>query len=166
MAVTFGSKLKYTNSRKLEYSVSEDAKAFEIRFRTALAAGVGSPSFDGLAKSTAPIGTRVYAVVIPAIGDNVKTSITLDGFFVAEPGTAVTVVAVANDQHSVTHFSSSKKDQGFTASVPVRAKTLSEVRLMVAVMAQRDAEHPDASALIAVSGISAETFVPKPKNKR
>jgi hypothetical protein len=80
----------------VDYSVSDDAKAFEIRFRTALAAGVGSPSFDGVAQSKAPIGTRGFAAVVPAARDNVKASITLDGFFVAQPGTSVTVV-VAND---------------------------------------------------------------------
>jgi len=159
--VAFGAKLIYTSTRKLEFSVSDDAKAFEIRFNTALAAGVGTPSFEGLGKTKAPIGTRVYSAVIPATGQNVKTSIALNGFFVAQPGTTLTLLVVANDQHSFTQLANSKKDQGFTASVPVRAKTLSGIRLTVAVIAQRDEAHPEASALIAISDIGAETFIRK-----
>jgi hypothetical protein len=161
VGVTFGAKLRYSSSRKFDYSVSDDAKAFELRLNPALAAGVGSPSFAGLGKTKAPIGTRLYAAVIPAMGKDVKTSLSLNGFFVAEPGTTVTVVVVANDQHSVTHFAHSKNDQGFTTTVPVRAKALREIRLSVAVIAERDDEHPDASAMIAVSSIGADTFIPK-----
>ncbi len=106
--------------------------------------------------------------MIPAAGKDVKPSINLNGFLVAQPGTAVTLVVVANDQHSVTHFTNSRKDQGFTASVPVRAKALSDIRLSVALIAQQDVEHADASAVIAVSDIGADTFIPKrasPKRK-
>lgn len=159
--ITFGAKLSYSNVRKLEYTVTDDEMAFEIRFKTAIAAGVGSPSFAGLAKTTAPIGTRVFAVVIPAAGKGVNTTVMLNGFFVAQTGTSVAVIAVANDQQVVRQFQNSRDDKGFTVSVPVRAKSLSEVRLVVVLMALREGDVPDASALIAVTDIGSDTFVPK-----
>ena len=135
---SFGPKLKFTSTRKLAYTVSDDSKAFDIRFDTAIAAGVGTPSFEGLRPSRAPIGTRLYSAVIPATGTNAKISINFNGFLVAQPGTQVTLVVVANDQHHVVHFADSGDDEGFTTSLPLRADTLSEIRLTVILVAQRD----------------------------
>ena len=159
--VSFGRKLSYTSTRKLEYTVTDDDKAFEIRFETAIAAGVGSPGFAGLDKSKAPIGTRVFAAVIPATGTDVKATVSLNGFFIADAGTSVLVFAAANDQQAIKQFRTSQDEEGFTVSVPVRAKSLSEIRLVVVLMAQQEGGAADASALIAVSDIGCETFVPK-----
>ena len=158
--IAFGRKLVYASTRKLEYTVSEDDKAFEIRFETAIAAGVGSPSFASLKKSTAPIGTNVFTAVIPASGKNVKTAVSLNGFCETRAGTSVTLMAMANDEQVVKHFRNSKDNKGFTLSVPVQARSLSEIRLTVLLVAQQEGAG-DASALIAVSDIGADTFRPK-----
>ena len=158
--IAFGRKLLYASTRKLEYTVTEDDMAFEIRFETAIAAGVGSPSFAGLKKTNAPIGTNVFTAVIPASGKNVKAALSLNGFFVAQPSTSVTLVATANDQQVVKRFRNSKDDKGFTLSVPVQARSLSEIRLVVLLVAQHESGG-DASALIALSDIGADTFKPK-----
>ena len=158
--IAFGRKLVHASMRKLEYTVTDDDKAFEIRFETAIAAGVGSPSFAGLKKSKAPIGTTVFTAVIPASGKNVKAVLSLNGFFVAQPGTSVTLVAMANDHQVVKQFRNSKDDKGFALSVPVQARSLTEIRLTVLLVAQQEGGG-DASALIAVSDIGADTFNPK-----
>src|SRR5262249_45227018 len=88
-SIAFGPKLVHASMRKLEYTVTDDKKAFEIRFKTAIAAGVGSASFAGLKKTKAPIGTSLFTAVIPASGKNVKAALSLNGFFVAQPGTSV-----------------------------------------------------------------------------
>jgi hypothetical protein len=162
--VSFGRNLSYTSIRKLKYTVTDDDKAFEIRFETAIAAGVGSPSFAGLEKTKAPIGTRVFSAVIPATGKNVKATVTLNGFFIAHAGTSVLVFVTANDQQVVKQFRKSQDDKGFTVSVPVHAKSLSEIRLAVALLAQQEGGAADASALIAVSDIGCDTFVPKKRS--
>jgi hypothetical protein len=163
--VTFGPKLVFSSTKKVDFSVTDDKKAFEIVFRTALAAGVGTPSFKGLKKTRAPVNTNIYSAVLPASGKNVKASIVVNGFGVTEPGTNTAVVITANGQHSVTHFTDS--DEAFTASLPFRAKALTDVRVTVVLVAERAATHPDASALIAVTDISADTFTPrKPTGKK
>lgn len=158
--VAFGRKLVHASTRKLEYVVTDDDKAFEIRFETALAAGVGSPGFAGVKPGKAPIGTSVFSAVIPAAGKAVEAKVSLNGFFVAHPGTRVTVVAMANDEQVAKTFRKSMDDKGFTLSVPVKARVLTEIRLVLVLVAELEGGS-DGSALIAVSDIGCDTFVPK-----
>lgn len=159
--VIFGPKLTFSSTRKVAFSVTDDKKSFEIQFRPALSAGVGSPSFDGLKKTRAPVSANLYSAVVPSAGQNVKMSIVVNGFGATEPGTNTTVVIAANGQHSVTHFDA--LDEAFTASLALRAKTLTDLRVTVLILAERHAAHPGAAALIAVTDISADTFVPRKK---
>jgi len=159
--VSFGPKLKFSSTKKVNYTVTDDKKSFEIQFAQPLAAGVGTPVFDGLKKTRAPIGTNLYSAVVPSAGKNVKMSIHLNGFGETEPGTNTTVVMATNGQHSVTHFDT--MDGAFTASLAFRAKSLTDLRVTVLIVAERHAAHPGASALIAVTDISADTFVPRKK---
>jgi hypothetical protein len=159
--VTFGEKLTYSSLKTADYSLSDDRKAFEIRFNPGLAAGVGTPVYDGLHATHAPINTRVYSAVIPATGNNLNTSFVLNGFGMTEAGTNATLVLTVNDQHSVTHFGADREEGAFTATLPYRAEVASDLRLTVVLIAERDAAHPDASALIAITDISADTaFTP------
>lgn len=159
--VKFGQKLKFSSTRKVDFSVTDDEKSFEIRLRTALSAGVGTPNFDGLKKTRASVNTRVFSAVVPAAGKGVRMAIVANGFGVTEPGTNAAVVIMANGQHSVTHFSDS--DGAFTASLPFRAKELTDVRVTVVLVAERDGAHPEASALIAVTDISADAALARRK---
>ena len=161
--VAFGRKPAFSSLRKIDYFLSDDEKAFEIRFRTALAAGVGTPAFDGLKKTRAPVTSRVYSAVIPVTGREVETSIFVNGFGVTEPGTNTIVVLTANDQHSVTHLAGQKSDEGFTAALPYRGKSVTELRLNVVLVAERDAAHPDASALVAITDISTDAALSRKK---
>jgi hypothetical protein len=153
--VSFGESLIFSSLKKVDYALSDDKKAFEIRFDTGLAAGVGTPVFEGLAKTRAPVSTRVYSAVIPATGEDVEVSLNVNGFGVTEAGTNTVLVLTANDQHIVTHFAA-EKDEGFAAALPFRAKAVTEIRLTVVLIAERDSLHPDASALIAVTDIGAD----------
>ena len=85
--VSFGESLIFSSLKKVDYALSDDKKAFEIRFDTGLAAGVGTPVFEGLAKTRAPVSTRVYSAVIPATGEDVEVSLNVNGFGVTEAGT-------------------------------------------------------------------------------
>jgi len=161
--VTFGAAPTFTSEEKVDYFLADDKKAFEIRFQTALAAGVGSPVFEGVPKTEAPVTTRVYSAVIPARGKNLKTSFVVNGFRVTQPGTNAMLVIAVNDKHSVTHFGTAKKDEAFTAALPYSAKAPEDIRLTVMLVAERDSTHPDASSLIAVNDISADTVQQKKK---
>lgn len=159
--VSFGSRLKFSSNRKVDYTVTDDRKSFAITFAPPMAAGVGTPVFDGLKKTRAPIGTNLYSAVVPGTGRNVKTAIVLNGFGQTEPGTNATLVITANGQHSVTQFDA--LDGAFTASSSFRAKPLTDLRVSVLIVAERHATDPEASALIVVNDISVDTFVPRKK---
>lgn len=164
--LTFGAKLTHSSTEKVGFSVSDDEKAFEIRFETALAAGVGNPVFDGLERTPAPISTNVYSAVIPVAGKGgVKTSFVANGFGVTEPGTNTMLILTVNDQLSVTHFAS-KKDEAFTVAFAYRPKAVTDIRLTVVLIAERDSTHPAASALIAVTDVSADAALKKKPKKR
>src|SRR5262249_62007592 len=126
----------------------------------ALAAGVGTPDFDGLKLTGAPINARLYSAVIPVTGKNLKTTFVLNGFGVMDPGATTKLMLTVNDQHSVTHFAP-RDEQAFTVLMPFQADAVTDIRITVAVLAERDATHPDASALIALNDISADARIPQ-----
>lgn len=159
--ITFGDKLAFSSKRKVDYHVSDDKKAFEIRLATGFGAGVGSPVFPGVSATKSPISTRAYSTVIPAIGQNVETTFIANGFIRMEPGTHTVAILTVNDQHSVAHFTPEQKDEGFTVAVRYQAEAITEIRLTVVLIAQRESEHPEASALIAVMDLGADSFVPR-----
>jgi hypothetical protein len=155
--VSFGKKPTFSSIKHLDYALSDDEKAFQITFEEGLAAGVGAVAYDGLKKTRAPVSTRVYSAVILAAGASIDTDFVLNGFRTTEQGTNTMVVLTVNDQHSVTNFSSEESTDGaFTASLRYQADGLTDIRLNVVVVAERDSSHPDASALIAITDISAD----------
>ena len=160
--IMFGEKLAFSSRRKVDYAVSGDEKAFDLKLVPPLAAGVGSVALNGLAQTRSPISTRVYSAVIPATGKNVDTSFKAIGFGVTEPGTNTVLILTVNDQHSVTHFPPGQEEQDFVAwPLEYRAEEVTEVRLTLVVIAQRDSAHPEASAFIAVAALGADSFVPR-----
>jgi len=164
--VTFGKELTFSSTKKVVYSLSDDKKAFELRFVPALAAAVGAIDVDGVPKTDAPVSTCIYSTVIPATGKNVKTSVFVNGFGLMEAGTNSVLILSVNDQHIVNHFVATKKGQDFTAALPYRAKAVTDIRLTVALVAERDSTHPEASAQITVTDISADAALTKRKPTR
>lgn len=165
--LSFGTKLLHSSTKKVDFQLSDDRKAFDLVFDAALAAGVGTPSFDGLKKTRAPVSTNVYSAVIAATGKGVKTSFVANGFGVVEPGTNTMLLLAVNDQHSVVHFDDARKgEQGFTVAVEYRAKGVTDIRLTLLLVAESDAVHKGASALIAVSTLSADAALGRKKPTR
>jgi hypothetical protein len=165
--LTFGTKLAHSSRKKVDFQLSDDKKAFDLVFDAALAAGVGTPSFDGLKKTRAPVSTNVYSAVIPATGKGVKTAFAANGFGVVEPGAHTMLLLAVNDQHRVVHFDDAEKgEQGFTVAVEYRAKVVTDIRLTLLLVAERDSTHKGASALIAVTNLSADAALVKKKPTR
>jgi hypothetical protein len=156
--VTFGEGLTYSSIQEVDYNLSNDKKAFTVTLQTGLAAGVGSPVYDGLVLTGAPVNTRIYSVVIPATGENLKTTFVLNGFGLTELGTNTKLVLTVNDQHSVTYFGP-REDQAFTVLMPFQAEAVTDVRITVLVIAECDSTHPDATALIVLNDVSADARV-------
>lgn len=156
--VAFGDRLAYSSIEGVAYHRSDDRKAFTVTLVPGLAAGVGTPVYDGLASTGAPVHTRTYSAVVPAAGGDLQTTIVLNGFGSTEPGTRTKLVLTVNDQHSVTQFGP-REDQAFTVLMPFRAEAATDLRVTVVVIAERDAAHPDATALIALNDMSADARV-------
>ena len=155
--VTFGERPTYTSIPEVAYERSDDKKAFTLTLQTGIAAGVGTPGHDGLVMTGAPVNTRTYSAVIPATGGNLETTFYLTGSGSTEPGTNTKVVLTVNDQHTVTHFGPREEDS-FSVSLPFRAEASTDIRITVVVIAERDAAHPDATALIIFNSISADAM--------
>lgn len=157
---TFGDKPSFTSLKKIIFSLSDDKKAFDLAFKaTEFSAGVGSVAFDGAPKGNPPVQIRSYAVVIPVSGQNLKTTFSVPGVCVADPGTHAALLLSVNDQHSVTQFKPKNDSQDFVATLRYQAKAVSDVRITVVLMVQRDAAHPGASALLKINTISTDALV-------
>lgn len=154
--LSFGDRLTYSSIDDVNYALSADKKAFDLRFDRGIAAGVGDQTYDTVALTGAPINTCLYSVVIPATGRNVKTTFSFQGFGETEPGTTTTLVVTINDQHMIRHFPTNKSERGFTASYKYESKQVTDIRINVMLLAERDAGHPDATALIVVTEINCD----------
>jgi hypothetical protein len=158
--VTFGDRLAYSSIPDVAYNRSDDRQAFTVTLPKGLAAGVGTPVYEGLTLTGAPVDARTYSAVVPAAGEDLNTTLVLNGFGVAEPGSGATLVLTVNGHHHVTHFGP-REDRAFTVLMPFRAKAPTDLRITVAVIADRDAAHPDATALIVLNDISADARAAK-----
>jgi len=163
-AFSFGDALAFS-SREVEFFRSDDEQAFEIRFPQAMAIAVGTASVDGVEPSDAPVRTSVYSAVIPVRGKSTRASFMVNGFGLTEPGTRATLFMSLNDQHTVTEFPGGQKDQDFVVALPFSGKEIQDVRLTVVLIAERDAAHPDASALVAITDISADAALAANKKR-
>lgn len=153
--VTFGEQPAYTSIPEVDYERSDDKRAFTLTLQTGVAAGVGTPGYDGLVLTCAPVNTSTYSAVIPATGGDLTTTFYLTGSGATEPGTNTKLILTVNDQHTVAHFGP-REEESFSVSLPFRAAASTDIRITVVVIAERDAAHPDATALIVFNSISAE----------
>ncbi|WP_165246530.1 hypothetical protein [Paludisphaera soli] len=160
VGLTFGRRLTYSSSRKVEYERAGDQRAFQIGFVPGLAAGVGTPGYDGVANTQSPTRSRNYSAVIPASGQNVDVTFFVDGDCQQGSGTNTVLVLIVNDQHSVTHFAEGEE---FTpVSFRFRAEAVEDIRLTFILIAQRDSAHRDATAVIVVNRIGVDAAWPGP----
>jgi len=158
-SITFGDKLAFSSDKNASYNVSDDKLSFSIKFDAPPAAAVGNVSFAGAPKTKAPVAMRTYAAVIPASGKGVKATFFVNGFGTAEAGTSTTLLFGVNGRQRVVPFAPKQDGQDFVASVSYRARAVTDIRISLVLIAERDAMHADAAALIAVNDITADTKV-------
>lgn len=156
---TFGDKPVFQSSSNIQFSLSDDKKAFTIGFNPAFEAAVGANASD-----TALVGTNVFSVVIPVTGKEVKSTFVLQASVTADEGAGGLLMLSVNDQQTVTHFKkTSEKD--VLVQLKYRAKNTGDIRLTVFLLAERDAAHPKALALIHALTIDTDLAIAKKRMK-
>ena len=164
---TFGDKPTYQSGAQSEYAPSGDKKAFTITFgdlEVAIDTGKLPEKAAKRACSPAtavPVATRVFSAVIPVKGGKtIKTSFFVSGYVVTTEGSQGTLLFSVNGQNTLTKFAA-KLDQSFVKRLDFKAKSGSEIRMTVFLLAERDAQYPNAAAYLNVSSIDTDAALAK-----
>src|SRR6266545_6211745 len=156
--VTFGDKPTFQTDDKFDYSLSRDKKAFTVGF-SALEAGIGTNPAGHVPErvnSAAPIVSRVFSMVIPVTdGKLVRTTFAASAFVITSKGANATLLFDVNGQNTVVKLPPGS-DRSFIPTVDFRAKDVSDIRMTVFLMVERDAAYRDASAYLNVSAIDTD----------
>ena len=131
---SFGDKTSFQTS-DVGYAVSDDKQAFTISFNSAFEASVDK----------SPVSTQAFSVVIPVSGQNIDATFTFQGVVLVTEGALATLIININDTNTVMRYR-----PGFDNSVVVpvryRAKTASDIRIAIFLLAEHDQAHPNGSA--------------------
>ena len=172
--VTIGDKPTFKSADNFDYQLSDDKKAFTLAFTgfevTVDSAKLPAPVAARVRseKTDAPIGTRVFSIVIPLTGSkSVRNAFFVSGFVLTGEGTSGTLVFSINGQNTVTKFAAGM-NKDFVQRLNFRTKYASEVRITVFLLAERDSAGQGA-AFLGVNAIDTDTGLakkPKPAGKR
>jgi len=157
---TFGDKPVFQSSDNFKINLSDDKKAFTLNFNPAFEASAGNTASD-----TALIGTNVLSVVIPVTGKEVNSLFVLTASITAEEGAGGMLMLKVNDQQTITHFKKTD-EKSVLVQLKYRAKNPGDIRLTVFLLAERDAAHPKAAALIHALSIDADLDPANKKKKK
>lgn len=155
--LTFGNRLSFSSTRKLDYTLEPGARAFQVQFDEGVGTGVGQSVYTGIPSTGSPIKSRSYSAVIPATGKKVAVSFVVRGALHTDPGASVSIAMVVNGQHLVTHFGENINSESFTVALPFRAKVVDEIRFTAILVAERDAAHREANAMIVINGFGIDS---------
>lgn len=148
---TFGQIPMDQGDERFEHTISDDRRALTLMFSDLLA------TIGGSSRSTSPVSTRVFSLVLPLEGDEERVEIELvaQGSVVVLEGATATLVCSVNGQTTVADFPAGS-DQSFVQKLTFAADAPSEARLCVFLLLGRDSTNADAEAHLNVSSIDAE----------
>jgi hypothetical protein len=145
---TFGKAATFNSDAGLVLAVSDDKKAFTATF-----SGLGV-SLDP--KSSIPVASRVFTFVLPLSGTTADTEISffVSGFAFSEKAGNGHLVFSVNDQTMVADFPGSS-DQEFVQELKFKARSASEVRVTVFLLADHESTS-DAQVSLNVTAIDTD----------
>jgi hypothetical protein len=148
--VTFGDKPSFATEQIFEYAPSDDGKAFTITF-SGLEVSVGNTKAPG-----PPVAAREFSIVVPVSGYGpVKTVVGTTAFAMTSKGATGALVVTVNGNSKVFPIASGF-DEGFVHTVDLAASEVSEMRISLQLLVERDSAFPDAVALITINAIDAD----------
>jgi len=157
---TYGDKPVFQSSNNIQFSLSDDKKAFTITFNPAFEASAGNSAGD-----TALVGTNVLSVVIPVTGKDVNTTFVFTASVTADEGAGGLLMLNVNDQQTITRFKKTSEKE-VLVQLKYRAKNTGDIRLTVFLLAERDAAHPKAPVLIHGLAIDSDLAVASKRKKK
>ena len=145
---TFGKAATFNSDVEFALAVSDDKKAFTATF-----SGLGV-SLDP--RSSTPVASRVFTFALPLSGAAPDTEIPffVSGFAFSEKAGNGHLVFSVNDQTMVADFPG-KSDQEFVQEFKFKARSASEVRLTVFLLADRESKS-DATVKLNVTAIDTD----------
>jgi hypothetical protein len=158
----FGDKPSFQSS-DLSYAASPDKQSFTITVNPAPEASVGSPATPN--GPNPPVATQAFSVVIPVSGQNIDATFAISAFVQVSEGAEATMIIAVNDTDTVMRFPPGT-DNGLVVQHRYRAKTASDIRLAIFLLAARDQAHPGASAAMHVDNIDGELGPPQKPGKK
>lgn len=165
--VAFGEKPSFQAGAQFDYGVSDDKKAITIMFSDLEVAVESGKLPEKVAKrvrstaTTAPVVTRVCAIVIPLKGSkSIKTSFYFQGYVSTSPGAQGILFIRVNGENKIVKFGP-KSDRSFLEKVNFSSTSASEIRMTVFLLAEREGQHQNASAYLNVSTIDTDASVAK-----
>ncbi|HVO16130.1 MAG TPA: hypothetical protein VMV26_13000 [Alphaproteobacteria bacterium] len=154
--VTFGRTPGFQSSDEIDFSVSDDGRAFTVNF-------VGAGFQFDTAQSQEPITTRQFSLAVPIEGDDDHVEIEFSAGTNAtliDGGTAIALLSV-NGQSAVTALAAEEADQAFQTTLTYSAPRPKECRLTFMLLGGRDSQNANSEALASTLSIDAE-ILPRP----
>jgi hypothetical protein len=151
---TFGDKPSFQSTPDIAFSLSEDKKAFTILFSSALEASVGSPASANAPNP--PVDTKTFSIVLPVSGEDIDTEFVVSTFVIATEGAQAALVLAVNDKTTVMQVPYATNGEPVLVRLKYQAKTTSDVRINLFLLAQRDQAHPNAAATLHIDAIDTD----------
>jgi hypothetical protein len=155
----FGDKLSFQSSDKMDYAVTDDRQAFTLTF-SALEATIGNQ------KSDPPLMSQVAAFVIPVDGKSIDATFVVSAVATTTEGTDATIMLVVNDKSTMMHFPPNSNAKDVVLQLRYRAKAVSDLRVAIFVLVERDQAHPGAGADLTVDALDGDMGSAKPHPAR
>jgi hypothetical protein len=154
--ITFGQIPVSQCDEAFQLTVSDDKRALTLMFSD-------FQTTVGDKKSTVPISTRLFSVVLPLQGDEKRVEIEfiVQGFIFALEGATATLVCSVNGQTSVADFPGSA-EQSYLHKFKFVAEAPSESRVCVFLLLGRDSTNTSTEAQMSVTTIDAEILPRQP----
>ena len=149
--VTFGYKPSFSTEGIFDYGLSDDKKAFTITFN-----GLGASVGNTKAPTPPPVDARAFSIVIPMAGGGpVSTVVTTTGFAMATEGANGTLVFTINGDARIFPVGPGF-DGEILHSFDLEASGLSEMRISLQLLVERDSAFPDAAATLTINAIDTD----------
>jgi hypothetical protein len=149
---TFGQIKSYQSDVKVDPALSDDKRALSLNFT----------GFEIRATDDNPLARRMFDIVLPVEGKGkeVEIEFSMNGFAITMDGSTAALIVSVNGE-TIAAGMSGENDGGLLKSMTFKAKSASECRLSVVLLAGCDAANDNAEAFAGCNSIEAE-FLPRP----
>jgi hypothetical protein len=149
---TFGRIKNYQSDVAVDPAVSDDKRALSLKFS----------GFETKASEDKPQASRMFDIVLPVEGEGkeVEIEFAMNGFAATMEGSTAALIVSVNGE-TIAAGMRGNTDGPLVKPMTFKAKSASEFRLSVMLLAGCDAANDNAAAIVGCNSIEAE-FLPRP----